>query len=173
MSQAVIRSTELLVQKQTELWQKSIAAAHEQWQHTTQHTTQQLQTALAGALSQSLAQHAAQLAKIEQSSSEQFAQRWEQWQTTLSQNARLLHAQQQELVRQGETMTQAIRAAGEVTQLERALNQNLSALAGSKNFEDTVMSLAAAIHLLNTRLGKPGEPPHVELRAPQVKGRAA
>jgi hypothetical protein len=57
--------------------------------------------------------------------------------------------------------------------LEKALNQNLAALAGSKNFEDTVMSLSAAIHLLNTRLGKPGETTHVDLRAPQVKGRAA
>ena len=50
-------------------------------------------------------------------------------------------------------MTQAIRAAGDVIQLERALNGNLAALAGAKNFEDTVMSLSAAIHLLTTRLG--------------------
>ena len=77
------------------------------------------------------------------------------------------------MVKQGELMTQAIRAAGDVVQLERALNDNLSALAGSKNFEDTVMSLAAAIHLLNTRLGKSVEAPHVELKPAQVKGRAA
>jgi hypothetical protein len=36
--------------------------------------------------------------------------------------------------------------------LEQKLNDNLQALAGSKNFEDTVMSLAATIHLLNSRL---------------------
>jgi len=42
----------------------------------------------------------------------------------------------------------AIQAAGEVTRLEDALNRNLAALAGSKNFEETVVSLAAAIHLL-------------------------
>ena len=35
-------------------------------------------------------------------------------------------------------------------------------MSGAKNFEDTVMSLAAAIHLLNTRLGKP-EGPQIEL----------
>ena len=77
------------------------------------------------------------------------------------------------MVKQGELMTQAIRAAGDVVQLEQALNDNLSALAGSKNFEDTVMSLSAAIHLLNTRLGKLSDAPHVELKSPQVKGRAA
>jgi hypothetical protein len=84
-----------------------------------------------------------------------------------------LHAQQTELVRQGEVMTQAIRVAGEVVQLEQALNDNLSALAGAKNFEDTVMSLAAAIHLLNTKLGKPGDLPPVDLLGSRMKGRAA
>lgn len=181
MSQSVVRATELLVQKQTELWQQTIASAHDHWQRTSHQSTEQMQAALTGALAQALSQHAAQLGKIEQSSSEQLAQRWEQWQLALSHNARLLHAQQQELVKQGDVMTQAIRASGEVVALEKALNQNLAALAGSKNFEDTVMSLSAAIHLLNTRLGKLPETPHVELRSdsagglrsPQVKGRAA
>jgi hypothetical protein len=91
----------------------------------------------------------------------------------LSHNARLLHAQQVEMVKQGELMTQAIRAAGDVVQLERALNDNLSALAGAKNFEDTVMSLAAAIHLLNARLARSPETQHIDLKAPLAKGRAA
>jgi biopolymer transport protein ExbB/TolQ len=173
MSHAVIKSSEQLVQRQAELWQQTIAAAHDQWQRVTRQTTEQMQTALAGALSQSLAQHAAQLTKSEQASAEQLQLRWEQWQTALSHNARLLHAQQQEMVKQGELMTQAIRVAGDVVQLERALNDNLAALAGAKNFEDTVMSLAAAIHLLNTRLGKLADTPHVELKHAQVKGRAA
>jgi biopolymer transport protein ExbB/TolQ len=173
LSQGVLKTTEQLVQRQAELWQQSISVAHDQWQRTSRQTTEQMQTALAGALSQSLGQLAAQLAKSEQTSAEQLQLRWEQWQTALSQNARLLHAQQQEMVKQGELMTQAIRVAGDVVQLERALNDNLSALAGSKNFEDTVMSLAAAIHLLNTRLSHSPESPHIELKHAQVKGRAA
>ena len=173
IGQALVKSSEQLVQKQVDLWQQSIAAAHDHWRQTSEKTANQIETALTKSLTQSLSQHAIHLAKIEQSSADQLTLRWEQWQTALSHNARLLHAQQQELVKQGEVMTQAIRAAGEVVQLEKALNDNLSALAGSKNFEDTVMSLSAAIHLLNTRLGKGAEPSHVELKAPVVKGRAA
>ena len=173
IGQAVIKSTEHLVQRQAELWQQTIAAAHDQWLRVSRQTTEQMQTALAGALSQSLAQHAAHLTKSEQASAEQLQLRWEQWQTALSHNARIMHAQQQEMVKQGELMTQAIRVAGDVVQLERALNDNLSALAGSKNFEDTVMSLSAAIHLLNTRLVKIAETPHIDLKHAQVKGRAA
>jgi biopolymer transport protein ExbB/TolQ len=173
MSQGILKSTEQLVQRQADLWQQSIAAAHDQWTRVSRSSTEQMQTALGAALNQSLGQLASQLAKCEQNSTEQLAQRWEQWQTVLSQNARLLHAQQQEMVKQSELMTQAIRAAGDVVQLERALNENLSALAGAKNFEDTVMSLAAAIHLLTTRLGHAPETHTLEFKHAQARGRAA
>jgi biopolymer transport protein ExbB/TolQ len=173
MSRGILQATEQLVLRQAELWQQSIGAAHDHWARVSHQTTEQMQTALAAALSQSLGQLAGQLAKCEQTSTEHLSARWEQWQTVLSQNARLLHAQQQELVKQGEVMTQAIRASGDVVQLQRALNDNLSALAGAKNFEDTVMSLAAAIHLLTTKLGHVAEPHTIELKHAQVRGRAA
>lgn len=173
LAQAVLKSSEQLVERQAQLWQQSIATAHDQWQRVSRQTTEQMQTALTGALGQSLQQLAVQLGKSEQAFSEQCTARWEQWQTALSQNARVLHAQQQEMVKQGEMMAQVIRASGEVIQLEHSLNANLAALAGAKNFEDTVMSLAAAIHLLTTRLGHPHEGQHIELRPPQVRGRAA
>jgi len=173
LGQSLLRSTEQLVQRQVELWQQSLTAAQQQWQEVTRQSTQQMQSALAGALAQVLSQYAAELERIEQAAAQQLQLRWEQWQTALSQNARLLHTQQQELVRQGELMTQAIRAAGDVIQLEQALNQNLAALAGAKNFEDTVMSLAAAIHLLNSRLSHLADVPHVALSSASVKGRAA
>lgn len=173
MGLAVVKATEQLVNKQVELWQRALSAAHDEWQRISRQSTEQMQHALGTALSQSLAQHAAHLAKSEQASAEQLTQRWEQWQTALSHNARLLHAQQVEMVKQGELMTQAIRAAGDVVQLERALNDNLSALSGAKNFEDTVMSLAAAIHLLNARLSHTAEGQRIELKSPLPKGRAA
>jgi biopolymer transport protein ExbB/TolQ len=165
---AVIQSSEQLVKKQVELWQASMEAANQKWQQISQGTTRQLESALKRAMTQ----HADYLAQSEAASAQQFALRWEQWQTAFSENARMLHKQQQEMARQGELMTQAIKAAGEVMQLEKALNQNLSALAGAKNFEDTVMSLAAAIHLLNARLGRP-DAAQVDLRLSQPKGRAA
>lgn len=173
LSQGVLKTTEQLVERQAELWQRSITAAHTQWQTVSLKSTEQMQTALAAALSQALGQFAAQLGKTEQTSTEQLAARWEQWQTVLSQNARILHAQQQELVKQGELMTQAVRVTGDVIQLEKALNENLSALAGAKHFEDMVMTLSAAIHLLTTRLGNNTESPHVDLKIAQVRGRAA
>ena len=59
---------------------------------------------------------------------------------------------------------EAVEAAGEVTRLEDVLNRNLATLAGAKHFEQTVMSLAAAIHLLNARLAEtPADTPPIKL----------
>ena len=54
--------------------------------------------------------------------------------------------------KQTEILERAVVATGEVIRLEDALNRNLTALAGAKHFEQTVISLAATIHLLNARL---------------------
>lgn len=174
MSRSVIQATEQLVQRQTQLWQSTIDAAHQQWSQLVGTSGKHIQNTLAAALGESLQKHASELIRAEQEAAERSRKRWEQWQVTLSENARVMHAQQKELVRQGEVMTQVVQATGDVIKLEKSLNDNLHALAGSKNFEDTVMSLSAAIHLLNTRLGKsPDDVPHVELSHSKSQGRAA
>jgi len=72
-------------------------------------------------------------------------------------------------------MLRVLEATGDVIKLEDVLNDNLTALSTAKNFEDTVMSLSAAIHLLNTRLGgTPARPVKVtRATAPSQEERAA
>ena len=174
MSGRMLQAAEDLVRRQAEIWEQSIQAANERWCHVVQSAGGEVQAALQGALEKSLLNHAAELAKVERDAGERAARRWEQLQTALSDNARVMRGQQEEMVKQAELMSQVVKATGEVMGLERALNENLRALAGSKNFEDTVMSLSAAIHLLNTRLGKsPDDAPHIELKKNAPKGRAA
>jgi hypothetical protein len=86
----------------------------------------------------------------------------------------MMKTQQQEMNRQSELLLQVVHATGDVVQLEQALNANLATLAGAKNFEDTVMSLSAAIHLLTTRInGPPDSTAVVDLKHAQSRGRAA
>ena len=61
--------------------------------------------------------------------------------------------QQSELARQGEVLLKVVEATDQVARLEETLNRNLQSLAGAKNFEETVVSLAAAIQLLSSRAG--------------------
>lgn len=156
MAKAVLESTEKLVEKQSRLWQETIDAAHDQWSQLVGASTEQMQSALTLALGDSMRVHAERLADNERGLAELSRKRWEQWQMTLTENARLLRDQQSEMHRQSEILSDVMRATGDIVKLEQALNDNLNYLSGAKNFEDTVMSLSAAIHLLNTRLGDEG-----------------
>lgn len=68
-----------------------------------------------------------------------------------------------ELTRQAAVLEHAVAAAGEVARLENALNHNLTALAGAKHFEQTVLSLAAAVNMLSARLAESPEAGAVHL----------
>ncbi len=69
-----------------------------------------------------------------------------------------------ELSRQAEVLQRAVEAAGEVARLEDALNRNLASLAGAKHFQQTVLSLAAAVNMLSARLAEsPGTTPQINL----------
>lgn len=173
MGHSILESTHQLVERQSQLWQSSMEEAQGKWTGMTDTSAKELQSALAAALDETLARHAQRMAKIEQDTADQRQHRLEQWQVALSENARVMHAQQKELIRQGEIMASAVQATGDVIKLEQALNDNLQSLSGAKNFEDTVMSLSAAIHLLNSRLGHPTETRHVDLTKSESQGRAA
>jgi len=174
IADALIRTMQLLVERQTELWQATIDKAHGRWSELSGATGKQLETALSSALGQSLELHAARVVQSEQVMAEQNRRQWAEVQNALVHNAQSLTAHQRELARQGEVMLQVLQATGDITRLETELNRNLEALAGSRNFEQTVMSLAAAIHLLNGRLGAlPADAPKVELGTSRTRGKAA
>jgi hypothetical protein len=174
MAETVVEMSDQLVQRQAAIWQKSLDAAAERWTHTTQTAGQQVEQALGRALAESLKNHAGQLAAAEQAAADRAEGRWQSMARSQSQQIEALGAIQSAMVQQGDVLGRAIEASGEVTRLQDALNRNLSALAGAKNFEQTVMSLAATIHLLNARLAQvPDGQPGVELDRPTPATRAA
>jgi len=174
MIQAVIASTEELVKRQAELWSSTVEAARQRWQSTADAAGEQLQSALAGALSASLTKHARELTAAEMLLAEKNRQNWERTQQTLLQHTETLASLRQSMVDQAQLLGRTVEATGQVARLEETLSRNLAALAGSHNFEQTVMSLAAAIHLLNARLGQmPAETSRVELEPTEKTGRAA
>jgi hypothetical protein len=164
MCYAVMRSVENLVQRQADLWRATMDDAHHQWQEGWNNVARHVQTALTDSLDSTLSQHAACLSRVEEAATESAERRWQAWQAALEQNADVLREQQAGIHQQSELLARVVEATGDVTQLERALNENLRGLAGAKHFEDTVMSLAAAIHLLTARLDPSVESRKVELR---------
>lgn len=174
MCKQVVASSEALVQQQAELWQGTIQAAQQQWAKLSEASAELVMTALRESIDESLGNYADRMVKIETDNSDRAQRRWEQLQTALADNARVMQGQQRELIRQGEVMGEVMQATGDVITLEKSLNDNLQALAGAKNFEDTVMSLSAAIHLMSARTGiGSGQSSQVDLAAPTSKERAA
>jgi biopolymer transport protein ExbB/TolQ len=174
MLQAVIESTEDLVRRQTDLWQATIDAAHQRWTAMTEAAGEQLEAALAGALNDSLRVHAREVVNTQQLAEEKNRQNWQRVQTALLASSERTAELQRAVIQKAEALGRAADATDRVVKLQSALNENLGALAGAKNFEQTVMSLAATIHLLNARLSDlPPQASDVQLDPSSEAGQAA
>lgn len=175
MAETVIKATETLVHRQADIWQASIDAAHHQWSQLFDATGTQLESALSAVTEQTIKHHAAQLEKSETAADQRQQRVADLLNGALTQHAERMRSQQAEMVKQGDVMRQAIDATGRVQTLQQALNENLRALAGAQNFEETVMSLSAAIQLLSARVGhaKGADQVALEADSSEAKGRAA
>jgi biopolymer transport protein ExbB/TolQ len=154
MVDAILPNTERLVIRQAELWHSSMEAASARWIEMSQKAGRHLESSLEGAIGASLKQHAVELTAAEKIIAEQNRRHWGQVQQALEQTTKHLAEQQTELTRQTEVLLKVVEATGEITQLEDSLNRNLNGLAGAKYFEETVLSLSAAIQLLSARLSQ-------------------
>jgi biopolymer transport protein ExbB/TolQ len=173
MSETVLAATEGLVQKQAELWQKTIDVAHRRWSELTSSGQQQIEAALVKSLGRSVQSHAEHLALAEAQAAERNRRHWNRVHKALVESTHTAQAQHIELVRQGEVLLQVVEATGQVGKLEDALNRNLASLGGSKHLQETLLNLGAAIQLLNARLAQLTPlAPHIELKEHNV-GRAA
>lgn len=172
IAQSTLSAVDVQTQRQAEIWRHTLEQSHQQWSRLIQNTGQAMEASLATAMQRSLDAHHENLLQVAQHAGESAGAQWAQWQRTAEESLRQLQSQQAEVGRQSEILLKVLDATGQVISLENALNQNLRALAGAKNFEDTVMTLSAAIHLLSTRLGKPmprEAQVHLEVSSPQER----
>lgn len=173
MGQAVVQSVERLVERQAQVWQKTIDAAHQRWNELTSAGGEQMQKALAESLAASVEAHAEQLGQIEAQHARKNRRYWTRLQKTLALSAQATQAQQAELAKQGQLLLRVVEATAHVAQLEEALNRNLGSLASSQHLQETLLSVAGAVQLLHARLAHVGPlGQHVDLKDSKL-GKAA
>ncbi len=153
LSKVVLKSVETMVNKQTQAWQNSVRANEVRWSDVIQAAGTNIQTNMTSAFRQSMRDYTEELDRAESNSLARTERQWDKFQHVLTENAKVMQAQQAELVKQGDLMLQAINASGEVSKVQNALNENLKSLTMMGQFDETIMSLSAAINLLNARLG--------------------
>ncbi len=170
MAEVMVAATDRLIERQAELWQASMDAAAARWAEMGDVAAANLTRALDA----SLKQHAERLAQGEEAVAERGRRQWEKIAQAQLQHVQSLAGVQNSLAQQAETMERILQATDEVEQLQDVLNRNLAALAGAKNFEQTVLGLAAAIHLLNGRMVEStSPPPTVQLESKRRTTKAA
>jgi len=133
-----------LTQFQQSCWSDAISGLQQQWQTWVAEQGSTMGAAIEKSMSQSMAEY-----------SKAGKQQWDDWMESLNRSAELLHANQDSMRLQMEMMQQVVATTGDVVSLETALNDNLQHLADTRQFEDVVVSLSAALQLLSTRLGAP------------------
>jgi hypothetical protein len=159
-TQVLVKATEQLVQRQAELWARSLAEAQQQWAGTGRKQQEAVTTALTAALEQTLDSHARRLAELEERSVNQSAallERLTALTAAVQHNAREQHAAVTELAQAVAAQTDALArldaGSSQLVHLQETLSNNLAVLAGAGAFEQAVSSLTAAIHLLTGRVG--------------------
>lgn len=174
VGEQLIRASAESVERQVEFWRRSVELTANQWNRMTETAAKQLHEVLSAALAESLQRHASQLTLIEDASAERNRSQWGAVQDSLLQATAAIRSAQEKLIERSEVLNRVVDASGQVARLEETLNRNLADLAGTKAFEQMVMSLSAAVNLLNARLalvssGTPG----VQLEPRKRTGQAA
>jgi biopolymer transport protein ExbB/TolQ len=168
-SDLLLRATEQLVQRQAEVWAGTLAEVDRRRVETEERQQQHLTAALEAALERTLESHAKRLTTLEKQTVEHCAALFGQLQTLASAVREAGREQQNGLTQMAQSLAGQMKTLqalaqlhdGEkqLLQLQAALNQNLTTLAGTGAFEEAVHSLTAAIHLLTVRslAAAPGE----------------
>ena len=104
----VLEASRESVAAQTEIWRKSIRAAEQAWVSTLTQANSQVQGGLSEALDDNVANLAHYLGEAIERADNAMAHRWQQWQVTLSENARLMETQQRQLCEQTDVVLKVL-----------------------------------------------------------------
>jgi biopolymer transport protein ExbB/TolQ len=153
MAEDVQRLSIRLLKEQTTLWSATIEKAQERWNTMADSHQSQLSEALSGSLEDLLRRHAETIVEGELRLAAESRTQWTTMTSSLEAATSQLADVQRRLVDQAEVARQVLEATGHVTNLETALNRNLQRLLDAGQFEETMVSLSAAMNLLTARLG--------------------
>jgi len=172
MIEVVLETLQDLIQKQADIWDQAINASHSRYAQMASESATQMKTTLALTMRENVEMHAQALVRAEKELMQSSKHQVQEVAKTIHESMAALREFQTGMVYQSELLRDVINATGDIAKLETQLNQNLSSLAEARYFEETLNSLAAAIHLLSSKQsGQPIEP--VNVTRGKGKGQAA
>ncbi len=162
---------ESIVEKQATLWKDSITEAQSQWSHLTGSASETMKDALVESLDVALSKFATTIDSSQTEGIIQIDSRYQQWQSTLSEQSRTMHNHHSQLLRQTELLTELIDKSEALRTMEEGLQQNLTRLTDIDRFHEVAICLTEAVAVLGTQLERAGHLQTPKLR--RVSGPSA
>jgi len=156
MSADLVERIDQIVEQQANIWSRSIAESQRQWSTWTQAASECIASNLTETITAALKNHASRLEKIQEEGSRQIDTRWQQWQTTLSDQARAMSSQQKELIRQTDSIQQLVSATTDLRKLEETILESVGRLENIHRLEDASQCVGEAVAVLATSLERAG-----------------
>lgn len=166
LSEAVSRSSEQLLAAQERAWRMLEDAAAGSLARAVSKSGDELRSALSDSLGATLSQWGESLARAHAHVTGQREDRWAKAAEALTAAMAGMERHERILADQTELLERVVDATRDVTDLERSLDANLSALTATGRFDETLATLAAAVQLLAGRAADTAqEPRRVDLHA--------
>ena len=156
MTSDLVTTIHQVVEQQANIWSRSISESQRQWSNWTQVASECITSNLTETIAEALKNHASRLERIQEEGSRQIDTRWQQWQTTLSDQARAMSSQQKELIRQTDSIQQLVLATTDLRKLEDAILESVSRLENIHRLEDASQCVGEAVAVLATSLERAG-----------------
>lgn len=154
----VLQGMESLVQRQADLWGRSLAAIEERSGKAAAEQISRMTKALETALEKTAATQFERMRAFEEQATKRSLALVQHLEKLVGQMQGAGHEQQAAWAKTQASLTTQLQAVaklqdaeGQLNRLQEALNSNLAALAGAGSFEQALHSLTAAIHLITAR----------------------
>ena len=145
LGQHLLLATREMMVAQTDIWKRTIQSAEQAWSSSLTETSERVRSNWSESVESTLTQLAQGIDRSVVQADESMSRRWKQWQVMLSDNARLMSQQQQELAAQ----TNALQALVGKSENEHAVQD---ALQGALKAMETTEKLTTAIGSLSQRV---------------------
>ncbi len=157
-------SMQLIVERQADLWKSKLDEAHSHWNSLAENSQniaiETITLALRGAMAEhreAMQEDLNNLVLLQSEGAMQIDQRLQQWQTTISEQARVTLRQQQELNRNAELLEKLLESSQLVQAMQQPLQATLERLTEVDRFEEAAISLSEAVMVLNSQLQRSGQ----------------
>ena len=152
----VLAGVRQLVTEQASLWSDSLFDTQRKWSEWTQDRSQIVETQISHRVGAALDKHVSELNRLQEEASRHQDLRWQQWQTTLSDQARLIQGQQKEMIRQSDSLHQLVESTSDLRKLEETIHASVGRLEHVGRIEEATTCVGEAVAVLATCLERSG-----------------